>query len=160
MVNIPPSGKTLEEPTPLPQERQKRKRTKVPINSLEIVTDKNNHENYAPFILKNSIESEKDKVPYKWEKSTVSRGCPNAANTSKHAARPEKSCRNNTSITEIWKQFITMEIVNLILHYTNLKINAFLNALDQQRKPYYARTIKAMELRAFWGFLCSRFTPS
>ena len=63
MVNIPPLGKTLEEPTPLPQERQKRKRTKVPINSLEIATDKNNHENYAPFILKNSIESEKDKVP-------------------------------------------------------------------------------------------------
>ena len=61
MVNIPPLGKTLEEPTPLPQERQKRKRTKVPINSLEIATDKNNHENYAPFILKIVLKVKKTK---------------------------------------------------------------------------------------------------
>ena len=34
-------------------------------------------------------------VPYKWEKSAVCRGCPNAANASKVAARPEKGCRSN-----------------------------------------------------------------
>ena len=43
----------------------------------------------------------------KWEKSAVSRGCPNAADASKRAALPEKGCRNNASIIEIWKQFIT-----------------------------------------------------
>ena len=76
-------------------------------------------------------------------KSTVIRGCPNAANTSKLATRPEIGCRNDTSIIPRWKQFITMEIVNLILHYTNLKINAFIDTLDQERKPYYTRTIEA-----------------
>ena len=180
MVNIPPLDKTLEEPTPLPQDRQKRKRTKGPINSLETAIDENNYENYVRSILKNSIESEidkvpykwdkvpykikyrtVDKVPYKWEKSAVSRGCPNVANTSKRSARSEKGCRNNTSIIEIWKQFITIEIVNLILHYTNLKINAFLDTLDQERKPYYACATEATELLAFfWVFLCSRFTSS
>ena len=45
-----------------------------------------------------------------------------------------------------------MEIVNLILHYTNLKINALLDILHQERKPYYARTNDATELLAFWGF--------
>ena len=46
-----------------------------------------------------------------------------------------------------------MEIVNLILHYTNLKISAFLETLDQERKPYYARTTKTTELITFffWG---------
>ena len=44
-----------------------------------------------------------------------------------------------------------MEVVNLILHYTNLKINAFLDILDQERKPYYASAIEATELLAFWG---------
>ena len=43
-----------------------------------------------------------------------------------------------------------MEIVNLILHYTNLKINAFLETLDQERKPYYVRTTKATELLTFF----------
>ena len=65
------------------------------------------HEHYVPSIPKNSIEKEIDKVTYKWEKSAVSRECLNAANTSKRAARPEKGCRNNASIIEIWKQFIT-----------------------------------------------------
>ena len=45
-----------------------------------------------------------------------------------------------------------MEIVNLILHYTNLKINAFLDTLDWERKPYYARTIEVTELLAFFFF--------
>ena len=35
------------------------------------------------------MESEIDKVSYKWEKSAVSRWYSNAANTSKRAARPE-----------------------------------------------------------------------
>ena len=51
----------------------------------------------------------------------------------------KKCCRNNTSIIEIWKQFITMEIINLILHYTNLKINAFLDTLDQESHIMLAR---------------------
>ena len=156
MVNIPPLDKTLEESTPLPQDRQKRKRTKGPINSLETAIDENNYENYVRSIPKNSIESEIDKVPYKWEKSAVSRECPNVANTSKRSARSEKGCRNNTSIIEIWKQFITMEIVNLILHYTNLKINAFLDTLDQEKKPYYACATEATELLAFFGFFYAR----
>ena len=54
-----------------------------------------------------------------------------------------------------------MEIVNLILHFTNLKINAFLDALDQERKPYYARQIEETEIASiFWVFICSRFTSS
>ena len=54
-----------------------------------------------------------------------------------------------------------MEIVNLILHFTNLKINAFLDALDQGRKPYYARQIEETEIASiFWVFICSRFTSS
>ena len=70
-------------------------------------------------------------------------------------------CRNNNSINEIWKHFITMEIVNLILHFTNLKINAFLDALDQERKPYYARQIEETEIASiFWVFICSRFISS
>ena len=96
----------------------------------------------------------------KWEKSAVSRGCPNAADASKRAALPEKGCRNNASIIEIWKQFITMEIVSLILHHINLKINAFLDTLDQERKPYYARTTEATDFCHFGAFLCSSFTSS
>ena len=71
------------------------KTDKSPIKSLETTIDENNYENYVPSISKNSTESEIDKVPYKWEKSAVSRGCPNAANTSKRAALLEKGCRNN-----------------------------------------------------------------
>ena len=69
--------------------------------------NESHYENFVPSIPKNSIEKEIDKVTYKWEKSAVSRECLNAANTSKRAARPEKGCRNNASIIEIWKQFIT-----------------------------------------------------
>ena len=152
MLNIPPLDETPKESTPLPQGRQKRKQTKGPINSQQTAIDENDYENYVPSIPKNSIESEIDKISYKWEKSTVSRGCPNPANTSKRTVHPEKGCRNNTSTIEIWKLFIIMEVVNLILHYTNLKINAFLDILDQERKPYYASAIEATELLAFWGF--------
>ena len=52
---------------------------------------------------------------------------------------------------EISKQFLTLEIVNVILYYTNLKINAFLDTLDQKRKPYYARTIEATQSLASFG---------
>ena len=65
MMNIPPLDETLEEPTPSPQDWQKQKRTKVPINSLETAIDEINYENYAPSVPKNSIKSEIDKVPYK-----------------------------------------------------------------------------------------------
>ena len=64
----------------------------------------------------------------------------------------QKICPNNTSIIEIWKQFITMEIVNLTVHrYTNLKINAFLDTLDQEK-------IHTMipQLKHFWGFFHAR----
>ena len=100
MVNIPPLDETLEEATPLPQDRQKQKRTKDPINSLKTAIDENNYENCVPSISKNNTENEIDKAPHKWEKPAVSRGCTNAANTSKRASHPEKSCRNNTSSTE------------------------------------------------------------
>ena len=63
MVNMPPLDKALEEPTPLPQDWQKRKRTKGRINSLETAIDENNYENYVPSIPKNSIESRIAKVP-------------------------------------------------------------------------------------------------
>ena len=53
MLNIPPLDETLEEPTPLPQDRQKRKRTKGPINSLETAIHANNYENYVPSIPEN-----------------------------------------------------------------------------------------------------------
>ena len=69
---------------------KKKKRTKGPINPLETAIDQNNHENCLPSIPKNSTESEIDEVPYRWEKSVVSSGCPNAAIASKRAARPEK----------------------------------------------------------------------
>ena len=121
MVNKSPLDKALEKPTPLPQDKKKRKQAKVPIKFLETAIDKNNYENYAPSIPKKSIKSKIDKVLFKQGKSTVSRECSNAANTSKRAARPDDGCKNNTSIIETWKQFITMENVNLILHYTNLK---------------------------------------
>ena len=62
---IPPLEENLEEPTPLPQDRQKRKLTRDPINSLKTAIGENNYENYVPSIPKNSIESEIDKVPYK-----------------------------------------------------------------------------------------------
>ena len=84
--------------------------------------------------------------------SVVSRGCPNAANTSKHSPRSEYFA----SIIEIWKQFITTEIVNLILHYTNLKINAFLDTLDQERKPYHVCTLEAKKLLEFFGLFYAR----
>ena len=142
-MSIPPLDETLEEPTPSPQDWQKQKRTKVPINSLETAIDESNYENYAPSVPKNSIKSEIDKVPYKWKKSVVSSGYPNVVNARKCPAGPEKSCRNNASIIEVWKQAITTKIVNLILDYTNPKINAFLDALCQERKPYHARTIEA-----------------
>ena len=90
MVNMPPLDKTYEEPTSLPQDRQKRKRTKGPINSLETAIDQNNHENCLLSIPKNSTESEIDEVPYSWEKSAVSSGCPNAAIASKRAVHPKK----------------------------------------------------------------------
>ena len=64
MVNIPPLDEALEEPTTLAQDRQKRKRTKGPINSLETTIDENNYDDYVPSIPKNIIESEIDKVPY------------------------------------------------------------------------------------------------
>ena len=54
MVNIPPLGETHEEPTPLPQDRQKQKPTKGPRNSLETAINENNYENYVPSIPKNS----------------------------------------------------------------------------------------------------------
>ena len=98
---------------------RKKKQTKGPINSLETAwrqfIDENDYENYVPSILKNSTESEIDKELYQLEKSTVSRRCLNVANTSKRAAHPDKGCQNNTSIIEIWKQFVTMEIIDLIL---------------------------------------------
>ena len=46
MLNIPSLEKTLEEPTPLPYDRQKWKRTKGPINSMKAANDKKNYENY------------------------------------------------------------------------------------------------------------------
>ena len=136
MVNMLPLDKTYEEPTPLLQDRQKKKkkRTKGPINSLETAIDENNYDNYIPSIPKNSTESKIATAPYSWEKSAVSSGCPNAANARKRAVHPEKGCGNNTSIIEIWKQFIAMEIVNLIPHYTNLKILSVLRYIRSGKK--------------------------
>ena len=68
MVNTPLFDETLEEPTPLPQDKEKKKQTKGPINSLETAwrqfIDENDYENYVPSILKNSTESEIDKELY------------------------------------------------------------------------------------------------
>ena len=44
-----------KKPTPLPQDKQKRKLTNCPINSLETAIDENNYENYFPSISKKSI---------------------------------------------------------------------------------------------------------
>ena len=44
-----------KKPTPLPQDKQKRKLTNCPINSLETAIDENNYENYCPAIPKKSI---------------------------------------------------------------------------------------------------------
>ena len=71
MVNIPPLDETFEELTLLSQDRQKQKQTKGPINSLETSIEEHNYENYVPSIPKNSIQSEIDKVLYRWEKSAV-----------------------------------------------------------------------------------------
>ena len=90
---------------------------------METAIDENNYENYVSSVLKNSIASEIDKVTHNSEKSAVGRGCSIAANTRKHTTDPEEGRRNNSSIIE-------MEIVNLILHYINLKISACLDALD------------------------------
>ena len=95
---------------------------------METAIDENNYDNYIPSIPKYSTESEIDEAPYRWEKSAVSSGCPNAAIARRRAVRSGKGCRSNTSIIEIWKQFITMEIVNLTLHYTNLKILSILRS--------------------------------
>ena len=65
---------------------------------METAFDQSNNENCVPSIPKNSTESEIDEVPYSWEKSVVSSGCPNAAIASKRAVHPKKGCGNNTSI--------------------------------------------------------------
>ena len=44
-----------KEPTPLPQDKEKRKLTNCPINSLQTAIDENNYENYCPAIPKKSI---------------------------------------------------------------------------------------------------------
>ena len=44
-----------KKPIPLPQDKQKRKLTNCPINSLETAIDENNYENYFPSISKKSI---------------------------------------------------------------------------------------------------------
>ena len=44
----------------------------------------------------------------------------------------------------------------MILHYAYLKINALLDTLDKERKPYDACTIEATELLAFLGFFYAR----
>ena len=43
MVSIPPLDETLEETTPLPQNRQKRNQIMGPINSVETAIDENNY---------------------------------------------------------------------------------------------------------------------
>ena len=98
MMNIPQLLETLEERTTLLHDKQKQKRTKGLINSLETAIDENTYKNYVSSIPKNSIESEIDKVLCKSEKFTVSRGRPNAANARKRASPPEKGCQSNTSI--------------------------------------------------------------
>ena len=97
------------------------------------------------------------KIIYKWKKSAVSRGCSNAANTSKRATHSVKGSRNNTSIIEIWKQFITMEMVNLTFHYIKLKINAFLDTLESH---IMLAQLKQRNCSIFLVFLCLKFTSS
>ena len=101
IVNIPPLHETLEEKRPYLRTKKKLKRTNIPINSLETAIDEDDYDFYVPSIPK--IVLKVKYIQYKWEKSAVSRGCSNAANTSKRAARPEKGCENNTSIIEILK---------------------------------------------------------
>ena len=50
-----------------------------------------------------------------------------------------------------------MEIVNLTVHrYTNLKFNAFLDTLDQEKNH-----TMIPQLKHFWGvFSCSKFTST
>ena len=71
--------------------------------------------NSTPPIPRPILQSEVDKVPYKWEESSVRTGRANAANTQKLKAQPQKGYRGKTSAVLIWKQFITSQIITLIL---------------------------------------------
>ena len=114
-IDLPPALDMEEEMAILPEERTKRRRVKGPTVSLDTAIDESNYKEFDPPIPRPILQSEVDKVPYKWEESSVRTGRANAANTQKLKAQPQKGCRGKTSAVLIWKQFITSQIIALIL---------------------------------------------
>ena len=87
--------------------------------SVDTSLDKTNYHAFDPPIPEECLESNIDKIPYKWTASTVSSGRCNAANIMPLGPRPQNRVRNKKEPIDIWKNFLTDDMITAVLNNTN-----------------------------------------
>ena len=85
--------------------RPKRKTNIGPIMSLDTSLDETNYDVFDPLIPKECLESNIDKIPYKWTASTLSSGRCIAANIMPLRPKPQKKVHHKKEPIDIWQTF-------------------------------------------------------
>ena len=86
--------------------------------SVDTSLDKTNYHAFDPPIPEECLESNIDKIPCKWTASTVSSGRCNAANIMPLGPRPQNRVRNKKEPIDIWKNFLTDDMITAVLNNT------------------------------------------
>ena len=137
------------------QERPKHKTNIGLIMSPDTSLDKTNYHAFDPPIPEECLESNIDKILYKWIASKVSSRRCNAANIMPLGPRPQKRVRNKNEPVDIWTNVFTDDMITMVLNNTSKKIIALIKQLPEEvhsnDKYTYHREVTKEGLLAFFG---------
>ena len=144
------------------EERTKRKSNTIiygPIISLDTSLDETNYDAFDSLILEECLESNIDKISYKWTASTVSSGRCNGPNIMPLRPRPQKRVRNKNKPTVTWTNFFTDDMITTVLNKTNKKIMVLIEQMPEEvrsnDKYTYLREVKKKRASClFWYLIC------
>lgn len=93
--------------------------------------DKTNYDDFVTIIPNQSLESDIDKIPYKWTASRISRGRCNTINIMSLGPQPQKAVHKKRTR---WHKdnFFKEDVTTMILNNTNKKITTVIKQLPEE----------------------------
>ena len=120
--------------------------------SLDTSLDETNYDAFDPPIPKECLESNIDKIPYKWTASTFSVGRCNATNIMPLRPRPQKGVHNKKPIN-IWTNLFTDDMITTVLNNTNKTIMALFEQLPEDVHSNDKYTLEKLQKKSLLIFL-------
>ena len=152
----------------LPNKRRKLLTCKRPVRSVDTSLDEHNYdlldpnkikkESYTSTLQKKTKSTKEINVSWTSEKPTNS-GRQSAENIIKTKGGPINGSNSATSHQEAWRLFMTDEMLEKLVEYTNYQINKTISKLDKvaiEKYSCYIKPTSVEELTAFIGLLYAR----